>query len=100
MTAVPTNVARALIEGLAHDVLANNAAIQTLIPLPLKTYRAAAQAALDGERACAATSRWTEGSMLYRQNRPDFAFYAKEMQGEAVATLARGRVARGGFDRG
>ncbi len=85
VTTVPTNVARALIDGLEHDVLADNAAIQALIPLPLKTYRAAAQAALDGERAGAATPRWTEGSMLYRQNRPDFAFYAKTMQGEAVA---------------
>jgi uncharacterized protein YbjT (DUF2867 family) len=85
VTAVPTNVARALIAGLEHDVLADNAAIQALVPLPLKTYREAAQAALDAERADAATPRWTEGSMLYRQNRPDFAFYAKQMQGEAVA---------------
>jgi len=85
VTAVPTNVARALIDGLEHDVLADDAAIRALIPVKLKTYRDAAQAALDAERAGAATSRWTEGSMLYRRNRPDFAFYAKQMQAEAVA---------------
>ncbi len=89
VTAVPTNVARALIEGLEHDVLADNAAIQALIPLPLKTYREAARAAFEAEGAPpdadAGRGRWTDGSMLYRQNRPDFAFYAKRMQAEAQA---------------
>ncbi len=85
VTAVPTNVARALIGGLERDVLADNAPILALIPLPLKSYRQAAQAALDAERNGTASSRWTEGSMLFRRNRPDFAFYAKQMSGEAVA---------------
>jgi uncharacterized protein YbjT (DUF2867 family) len=84
VTAVPTNVARALIAGLEHDVLADDAAIRTLIPLPLKTYREAAQAALAAERAGTVNPRWTEGSMTFRQNRPDFAFYAKQMSAEAV----------------
>jgi len=84
VTAVPTNVARALIAGLEHDVLADDAAIKALIPLPLKTYREAAQAALAAERAEAANPRWREGSMVYRQQRPDFAFYAKQMSGDAV----------------
>jgi hypothetical protein len=86
VTSVPTNVARALIEGLERDVLADNAAIAALIPLPLKTYREAAASALAAERAAGATPRWTEGSMLYRQNRPDFAFYAKQMRGEWLTT--------------
>ena len=85
VTSVPTNVARALIEGLEHDVLADDAPIRALIPLELTTYRAAAAAALADRRPENATGRWTEGSMLYRQNRPDFAFYAKRLQGEAVA---------------
>ena len=85
VTSVPTNVARALIAGLEQDVLADDAAIRALIPLPLKTYREAIEAALAAERAAAAAPRWTEGSMVYRQNRPDFAFYAKQMRGEAVA---------------
>ena len=51
VTAVPTNIARALIAGLEHDVLADDAAIRALIPIPLKTYREAAQAALAAERA-------------------------------------------------
>jgi len=94
VTAVPTNVARALIDGLEHDVLADNGAIQALIPLPLKTYRQAVQAALAAERAGAATPRWSEGSMLYRRDRPDFAFYAKQMGGEAVAAAPADAVWR------
>ncbi len=84
VTAVPTNVARALIEGLEHDVLADNGAIHALVPLRLKTYREAAERALAAERDGAASRRWTEGSMVYRRNRPDFAFYAKQMRGQAV----------------
>ncbi len=106
VTAVPSNVARALIDGLEHDVLADDAALRALLPRPLMTYREAAKAALAAERDHAAAAeglaptdpleaearaeaatgaRWTEGSMLYRRNRPDFAFYAKHMSGVAVA---------------
>ncbi len=88
VTAVPTNVARALIDGLEHDVVADDAAIRELIPRALKSYREAAQAAqaaLAAERDRETSARWTEGSMLYRRNRPDFAFYAKQRQGEAVS---------------
>ncbi|MDH4062445.1 MAG: NAD(P)H-binding protein, partial [Aquincola sp.] len=93
VTSVPTNVARALIEGLEHDVLADDAAIRALVPLKLQTYREAAKAALEAEQvphgedlAFGMTSaRWVAGSMVYRQNRADFAYYAKQMRGEAVA---------------
>jgi uncharacterized protein YbjT (DUF2867 family) len=85
VTAVPTNVARALIEGLEHDVLADDAAIRTLVPLRLKPYREAAATALAVERTGPSQPRWTEGSMLHRRNRPDIAFYAKQIRGEAVA---------------
>jgi uncharacterized protein YbjT (DUF2867 family) len=113
VTAVPSNVARALIDGLEHDVLADDAALRALVPRQLMPYREAARAAFDAERdhwgaaeglsptdpqeadtrADAATgTRWTEGSMLYRRNRPDFAFYAKHMSGEAVANAPAGAV--------
>ena len=94
VTAVPTNVARALIEGLEHDVLANDHAIRQLIPLRLKTYREAAEATLAAERAGPSQPRWTEGSMLHRQHRPDFAYYAKQMRGVAVTSAPRDAVWR------
>ena len=86
VTAVPTNIARALIAGLEQDVLADDTAIRALVPLQLKSYREAAAAALAAEREAEAGPRWTEGSMVYRQNRPDFAFYAKQMSGDAVSS--------------
>jgi hypothetical protein len=86
VTSVPTNVARALIEGLEHDVLADDTAIRRLIPRCLKSYREAAEAALASERAGETKPRWIEGSMLHRQHRPDFAYYAKQMRGIAVTT--------------
>jgi uncharacterized protein YbjT (DUF2867 family) len=88
VTAVPTNVARALIEGLEHDVLADDAAIRKLLPLDLRKYRDAAAAALAAERTGPNGRRWTEGSMLHRRHRPDFAYYAKQMSGVAVTTAS------------
>lgn len=94
VTAVPTNIARALIDGLAHDALADDAQIRALIPLELKTYRAAAESALAMERSAEPTARWTDGSMIFRQNRPDFAFYGKRMTCEAVAAAPADAVWR------
>ncbi|MBK9683827.1 MAG: DUF2867 domain-containing protein [Betaproteobacteria bacterium] len=95
VTTVPTPVARALIEGLEHDVLADDAAIHELVPLKLLSYRQAAQAALDRERRAAQAAqanpssphgpRWTEGDMVYRRQRADFAFYARQMRAQATA---------------
>jgi hypothetical protein len=59
-----------------------------------RNFAAAAAAALAAERANEGSSRWTEGSMLYRRNRPDFAFYAKQMRGEAVTTAPADAVWR------
>lgn len=94
VTAVPTNVARALIEGLAHDVLADDAPIRALVPRTLATYREAAAAALAGERQERDGGRWREGSMLYRRQRPDFAFYAKRMTAEATTAAPAADVWR------
>jgi hypothetical protein len=85
VTSVPANVARALIDGLQHDVLAGDAALQKLMPFRMKTYREAVQAALAAERTADTPQRWTEGSMRFRRDRPDFAFYAKHMRAEAIA---------------
>ncbi len=90
VTAVPGNVARALIEGLEHDVLADDAALRALIPRPLLSYQQAVQAALAAESAPAPVAeapgpRWVEGSMHFRQGRPDIAFYAKHMSAQANA---------------
>ncbi len=79
VTAVPANVARPLVEGLAHDVVAQDEAIRELIPMPLMRFKEAAAAALQAERRQRVPARWTEGALTYRRSRPDFAFYAKKI---------------------
>jgi hypothetical protein len=85
VTAVPSAVGRALVEGLAFDVLADDAPIRALVPRRLKTYREAVEAVLHGERAAPRRPRWVEGSMLFRRQRHDHAFYAKRAHARARA---------------
>ncbi len=77
VTAVPASIVRPLIDGLRHDLLANDEPIRTLIPLPLRNYEDAVRAALEAERSDAVTARWAEGSLVLRRYRPDVAFYSK-----------------------
>lgn len=77
VTSVPASVARALIDGLAHDVIADDPRLARLIPQPLKGFDAAAREALEADRQHAAPARWVEGSIACRNFRPEYSFYAK-----------------------
>jgi len=88
VTAVPTSIARALIGGLKHDIPADDAKLRALVPQRLLTFREAVEVALAAERANAVTARWTEGAMMYRAYRPDYAFYAKKAAGHADSTAS------------
>jgi uncharacterized protein YbjT (DUF2867 family) len=81
ITTVPVNIARALIDGLRHDVLADQGPLRELIPLPLKTLEESINAALEAERQDLVPGRWLEGSMLCRNFHPEYAFYAKQASG-------------------
>ncbi len=85
VTAVPANVARPLIDGLKHDLLANDSAIRALVPLQLSTYEQAIRQALEMERAEAVPARWTEGSLAYRGSRPEVAYYSRRIASKATA---------------
>jgi len=85
VTAVPTPVARALIEGMRQDFIADNEEIQRLMPQTLLDFRAAVRAAFEAERRHEIAARWTEGAFAFRDYRPDYAYYAKRAGGEAVA---------------
>lgn len=78
VTSVPTNVARALIDGLAHDVIAKDAEIRQLLPIKLLTYRQAVQAALLADQQHNKAAQWVEGCYRCRDYQPDYAFYAKK----------------------
>jgi uncharacterized protein YbjT (DUF2867 family) len=85
VTAVPANVARPLIDGLKHDLLADDTAIRRLIPLRLRTYAEAIQDALAAERAASVPARWTEGALAYRGSRPEVAFYSRRITSIATS---------------
>lgn len=77
VTAVPAAVARPLIEGLRHDMLADDRAIRELVPLELRTYREAVAEALRIEREEGLSARWAEGALAYRGWNPELSFYSK-----------------------
>ncbi len=84
VTAVPTNIARALIGGLKHDLPADDAALRRLVPQQLLSFRESVVAALQAERSHAVAARWSEGLLMFRGFRLDHAFYAKRASGSAV----------------
>jgi len=91
VTAVPANIARALIGGLKHDFAANDAAIRALIPQRLLGFEESVRAALASEARHAVAARWTEGAFMFRDYRPDYAYYAKRASRE-VRTPASARA--------
>jgi uncharacterized protein YbjT (DUF2867 family) len=94
VTAVPTNVARALIEGLKHDFSADDAALRGLVPQPLLGFREAVEAAFEAERRSAVVARWTEGAFAVRNQRLDYAYYAKRASGSAETIASPAAVWR------
>jgi uncharacterized protein YbjT (DUF2867 family)/uncharacterized protein YndB with AHSA1/START domain len=85
VTAVPTNIARALIEGLKHDFTADTNALRELVPQRLLGFRESIDAAFAAEREGQVAARWVEGAYRMRQQRIDYAYYAKRASGSAVA---------------
>ena len=84
VTAVPSNIARALVGGLKHDLPADDAELRRLAPQRLLSFREAVAAALQAERQHAVAARWSEGLLMFRGFRIDNAFYAKRASGSAV----------------
>ncbi len=85
VTAVPTNVARALIEGLKHDFTAHPRKLRGLVPQRLLSFRESVVAAFAAERNAQVLARWTEGAFNMRQGRIDYAYYAKRAGGSTIA---------------
>lgn len=86
VTAVPTSVARPLIDGLRHDLVPDDQAIRAVAPIPLHTYDEAIRAALQQERNLSVPARWTEGALAYRGYNPEVSYYSK---GETTTTEAK-----------
>ena len=89
VTSVPTNVARALVEGLEHDFVADDAAIRALVPRRLMRLEESVRAAIEADTRHEVVARWVEGAIACRNYRPEYGFYAMRAgataHGEATA---------------
>jgi hypothetical protein len=92
ITAVPANIARALIGGLKHDLPADDAELRRMVPQQLLGFRDAVTAALQAEQTQTVAARWTEGLLMFRDFRLDNAYYAKRASGSAVGSASAAAV--------
>jgi uncharacterized protein YbjT (DUF2867 family) len=92
ITAVPPDIAKALIGGLKHDFHADDAALRRLVPQQLLGVREAIAAAFAAERSHQTIARWTEGAFALRGFRHDVAYYAKRASGGAQSDASPAAV--------
>jgi uncharacterized protein YbjT (DUF2867 family) len=83
VTSVPTNVARALVEGLEHDFVANDARLRELVPRRLMGLEEAIRAAIEADSRHEVAARWVEGAIACRNFHPEYGFYAKRAGADA-----------------
>ena len=94
VTSVPTNVAQALVEGLEHDFVADDAELRHLVPRQLMGLEEAIREAIDADRRHDATARWVEGAIACRNFHPEYGFYAKRAGATAAGPAAPEHVFR------
>ncbi len=94
VTSVPTNVARALVEGLEHDFVADDAHLRALVPRRLMGLEESIRAAIEADRAHTATARWVEGAIACRNYHPEYGFYAMRAGGTAYGPASADDVFR------
>ena len=87
VTTVPTNIARALIDGLSQDVIADDHRLEKLVPQQLLGFRESASEALDAERKHAVPARWVESAIAVEEFHPEYSYYSKQ-QGDSASTDA------------
>lgn len=86
VTTVPTNVARALIDGLSQDVISRDERLLKLLPQKMLDFDAAAEQALAADRLHAVPVRWVESSIACSNFKPAFAHYAVSQGHERETT--------------
>ncbi len=104
VTSVPTNVARALVEGLEHDFVADDAEIRRLAPRRLMGLEESIRAAIDADTRHEVVARWVEGAIACRNFHPEYGYYAMRAGAEASGPASPDAVFRTvctiGGDRG
>ena len=87
VSATPTDVARALIGGLKHDLSADDAGLRQRIPRDPMPFDEATRRAFEREKAFTAHDRWREGAFNLRGHRHDIGYYAKKMSRSATTKV-------------
>ncbi|HEJ9095143.1 DUF2867 domain-containing protein [Serratia odorifera] len=87
VTSVPTSIARALIQGLNHDLPANGTPLQALIPQRLTTFDDAVRETLRREDEVVDSADWGYDAQARARWRPGYGFYPKQA-GYALDTQA------------
>ena len=87
ITSVPPPVAKALIQGLKHDLLADDRALRALIPQTLITFDDAVRATLEKEAQLANRDDWGNDPQAFARWRADYGYYPKQA-GHTVHTCA------------
>ncbi|MFK3841135.1 DUF2867 domain-containing protein [Serratia sp. NPDC087055] len=78
ITSVPTSIARALIQGLNHDLPADGKPLQALIPQTLQTFDQAVTATLKREEEVVDSADWGYDPEARARWRPGYGFYPKQ----------------------
>ena len=84
VTSVPTNLARALIDGLSQDVVARGQQLAPLIPQELLGFDAAAAEALSADQQHALPAHWAERAMPSETFDTAYSYYPKQAEGKAL----------------
>jgi hypothetical protein len=92
VTSVPTNLARALIDGLSQDVIAHDRRLEELIPQELLGFDAAAAAAIKADRQHAIPAHWVTSALPAGSFSPAYAHYAKQAKGTSYSSASSARI--------
>ncbi|EBD7665560.1 low-specificity L-threonine aldolase [Salmonella enterica] len=78
ITSVPPTTAKALIQGLRHDLLADDAALKKLIPQTLITFDDAVRRTLKEEEKLVNSSDWGYDALAFARWRPEYGYFPKQ----------------------
>lgn len=91
ITSVPPTIAKALIQGLKHDLIADDRALRALIPQTLIPFDQAVRRTLKEEEQLVNSSDWGYDAQAFARWRPEYGYYPKQA-GCTVATQASRRA--------
>lgn len=78
ITSVPPTTAKALIQGLKHDLIADDRALRALIPQPLIAFDEAVRRTLKEEEQLVNSSDWSYDAQAFARWRPEYGYYPKQ----------------------